>query len=246
MIVGAEPEIHEDNPKAGSDGLYNRWLNAWDGWRIGFSHFVDLRDEPTESVLWKMLDRRAAGIFPRTQKGADLIIPMFCNDEVSFILIKVTNRVEENERPESILQKLSPLHLFKEGNPLRKIDSAKMIRLNVILCDESNACGTSAQSVVIPSRGNEITELDCALYIRGPFAPHSDADNVTETRGRWSFLSAKLIKQSPTQRGGMPRHKLRVTLPAATLTKSTAFRAPLSRKNDMEVASKTLDLFSPS
>ncbi|ETO60191.1 hypothetical protein F444_21580, partial [Phytophthora nicotianae P1976] len=130
MIVGAEPEIHEDNPKAGSDGLYNRWLNAWDGWRIGFNHFVDLRDEPTESVLWKMLDRRAAGIFPRTQKGADLIIPMFCNDEVSFILIKVTNRVEENERPESLLQKLSPLHLFKEGNPLRKIDSAKMIRLN--------------------------------------------------------------------------------------------------------------------
>ncbi|ETL78510.1 hypothetical protein L917_20691, partial [Phytophthora nicotianae] len=51
MIVGAEPEIHEDNPKAGSDtrGLYNRWLNAWDGWKIGFSHFVDLRDEPTES-----------------------------------------------------------------------------------------------------------------------------------------------------------------------------------------------------
>ncbi|EGZ26490.1 hypothetical protein PHYSODRAFT_320426 [Phytophthora sojae] len=51
--------------------------SKWEGWYVGFTHFVQLHLEPNEDTLWFLLGRRAAGIFPRNQSGADLLIPMF-------------------------------------------------------------------------------------------------------------------------------------------------------------------------
>ncbi|KAG2979665.1 hypothetical protein PC119_g21409, partial [Phytophthora cactorum] len=66
-LVGAKPENGEDKSttNSGAHESFSHWLSTWEDWKIGFSHFVNLREEPTEATLWKMLDRRAAGIFPR-------------------------------------------------------------------------------------------------------------------------------------------------------------------------------------
>jgi hypothetical protein len=69
-------------------------LLRWRGWKVGFSHFVQLSEMPNESVLWAMLARRAAGIFPRNTKGVDLIIPIFNGATVSMALIQAKNRAD--------------------------------------------------------------------------------------------------------------------------------------------------------
>ncbi|EGZ05178.1 hypothetical protein PHYSODRAFT_342550 [Phytophthora sojae] len=56
---------------------FNKWCSKWDGWYMGFTHFVQLQLEPNEDTLWFLLGRQAAGISPRNQYGADLLIPMF-------------------------------------------------------------------------------------------------------------------------------------------------------------------------
>ncbi|TDH72078.1 hypothetical protein CCR75_003876 [Bremia lactucae] len=58
---------------------FKSWLAQWKDWRMGFTHFVQLQSEPSEDTLWYFLGRRAAGICPRDQDGANLIIPMFCS-----------------------------------------------------------------------------------------------------------------------------------------------------------------------
>lgn len=79
---------------------FHSWLTGWDGWQMGFTHFVQLRVEPDENTLWFLLGRRAAGIFPRNKRsGADLLIPIFrkvSNDgvgtdpeKISLMLVKV-------------------------------------------------------------------------------------------------------------------------------------------------------------
>ncbi|KAF1788317.1 hypothetical protein GQ600_12081 [Phytophthora cactorum] len=117
---------------------------------------------------------------------------MFRDEEVSFILIKVKNRVEGGCKfQDSALQKLSPLHVFKRQDDSTVYD----------LCEVPNTCTTPAQCIVTRSRSatrshnNEMPEFDCSLGIRGMFAPNTDADNIAETRRRWPFLSANLIKQ---------------------------------------------------
>ncbi|KAI9999199.1 hypothetical protein PInf_004019 [Phytophthora infestans] len=53
------------------------WRDGWASWSVGFSHFIELTTVPTKATLWFLLGRRAAGVFPRNQKAADLIIPIF-------------------------------------------------------------------------------------------------------------------------------------------------------------------------
>ncbi|KAL4086517.1 hypothetical protein PRIC1_014220 [Phytophthora ramorum] len=56
---------------------FNEWRSQWEGWHMGFTHFVQLEGEPNEETLWVLLGRRAAGVLPRSQKGANLLIPTF-------------------------------------------------------------------------------------------------------------------------------------------------------------------------
>ncbi|CAH0480523.1 unnamed protein product [Peronospora belbahrii] len=114
------------------------WLSKWDGWQMSFTHFVQLKLEPTVETLWYLLGRRAAGIFPRNQKGADLLIPIFwkkndsdaasksetkSDDEadakVSLILIQVNNHApHDREFSKSVTTKLCPSFVF--GQTIRK------------------------------------------------------------------------------------------------------------------------------
>eukprot|EP00644_Phytophthora_capsici_P017089 jgi/Phyca11/537536/estExt2_fgenesh1_pg.C_PHYCAscaffold_960015 len=137
ILVGDDPYRQKQN----SMMSYEDWLESWNDWQICFSHFVDLQEEPTEDVLWKLLDRRAAGTFPRGQKGADLLLPIFrpkCDSypegKVSFIVVQVKNRVDQDDKlPDSALRKLSCSYVFKEANTLSKLKNHEVIRLYVSL-----------------------------------------------------------------------------------------------------------------
>ncbi|TMW56429.1 hypothetical protein Poli38472_006439 [Pythium oligandrum] len=73
-------------------------LEPWESWKVGFSHFVKVSQEPTKEALWAMLARRSACILPRNFKGINLLIPIFTPSDnsnepaVSMIVIQVKNR----------------------------------------------------------------------------------------------------------------------------------------------------------
>ncbi|KAG1706395.1 hypothetical protein DVH05_001542 [Phytophthora capsici] len=89
--------------------------------------------DPNEDTLWYLLGRRAAGILPRNQDGAELIIPIFkkclkCRSnvaadektqEVSLVLIQVKNR-SSNDREVST-----------EGLTLTQKAVCDVIRINI-------------------------------------------------------------------------------------------------------------------
>ncbi|KAF1772577.1 hypothetical protein GQ600_24397 [Phytophthora cactorum] len=98
-IIKMERQTTEDTRAKAS---FKKWQSKWDGWQLGFCHFVQLFSEPTEDMLWNqrriccdmlwvLLGRRAAGVLPRNQSGADLVIPIFHREkrEVSLILAQV-------------------------------------------------------------------------------------------------------------------------------------------------------------
>ncbi|KAG7389173.1 hypothetical protein PHYPSEUDO_010975 [Phytophthora pseudosyringae] len=161
-----------------------------------------------------MLDRRAAGVLPRNQKGAELVIPIFCRGscQASFILVQVENLVGSDEKfPDSALANLLPRTVSETNHPLHAVPEYEMIRLYMNLQEELTR-DKPAQSVVTPevdgvrSRSHKKEEEDtkpppfsCSLCVRGMFAPTSDADDSSQTldeiRERWPFLSKELIKQ---------------------------------------------------
>ncbi|KAL3663855.1 hypothetical protein V7S43_011267 [Phytophthora oleae] len=108
---------------------FDEWMAKWKKWRMGFSHFVQLVLEPNEDTLWYLLGRRAAGILPRDNGGADLLIPMFTKDSswesrVSLMLIFVRTRSEEM----SIEDLQPPRHEFGQ-NPLSQIPIHDIIHI---------------------------------------------------------------------------------------------------------------------
>ncbi|EGZ26706.1 hypothetical protein PHYSODRAFT_473621 [Phytophthora sojae] len=101
---------------------FNKWCSKWDGWYMGFTHFVQLQLEPNEDTLWFLLGRQAAGIFPRNQYGADLLIPMFkkrsnSRPEVLMMLIQVKNRSPvDGGFSRAATEKLCPWFVFGKNS----------------------------------------------------------------------------------------------------------------------------------
>ncbi|EGZ10011.1 hypothetical protein PHYSODRAFT_522222 [Phytophthora sojae] len=114
---------------------FNKWCSKWDGWYVGFTHFVQLQLEPNEDTLWFLLGRQAAGIFPRNQNGADLLIPMFKKrsnsrpvggettrgeqegHEVLMMLIQVKNRSPvDGEFSKAATERLGPWFVFGKNS----------------------------------------------------------------------------------------------------------------------------------
>ncbi|KAG1702109.1 hypothetical protein DVH05_009901 [Phytophthora capsici] len=192
MLVGKNPYRKE----RGKMKSYKDWLEDWSGWQVCFSQFVDLQEEPTEDVLWKLLDRRAAGTFPRGQRGADLLIPIFrpkCGlypeGKVSFIVVQV----KDDKFHASALRKLSCPYVFKEANTLSKLKNHEVIRLHVSLrevLDEKlaqsieriNIYGTRSQT-----KRKRKEPFDGTLCVRGVLAPGMN--------GKWPFLSKGLAEK---------------------------------------------------
>ncbi|KAG1692481.1 hypothetical protein DVH05_025233 [Phytophthora capsici] len=192
ILVGDDPYRQKQN----SMMPYEDWLESWNDWQICFSHFVDLQEEPTENVLWKLLDRRAAGTFPRGQDGADLLLPIFrpkCDSypegKVSFIVVQVKNRVDQDDKlPDSALRKLSCSYVFKEANTLSKLKNHEVIRLYVslreVLDEDHFAQSIEMKEIRMPraqKKPKSMSDFDGALCVRGVLAPGMN--------DRWPFLS---------------------------------------------------------
>lgn len=89
---------------------------------------------PTEEKLWYLLGRRAAGVLPRDQEGADLVIPIFRGDAVSFVLVQVTDSDDvDTNFPASAMNKLTPASVFEDQSPLCTTTPTSMIRVYMTL-----------------------------------------------------------------------------------------------------------------
>ncbi|KAL3659928.1 hypothetical protein V7S43_015229 [Phytophthora oleae] len=152
--VGEMPVYEKRGKKPSEIGrtAFYKWLLKWEGWYVGFTHFVQLAREPDEDTLWYLLGRRAAGVFPRDKDGADLLIPMFKrklkgesnekteNEKVSLMLVQVENwSSRDSEFPQSTTKELSPEFVFKAAeNPLSKKTVADVIRIYMNVGDEAS------------------------------------------------------------------------------------------------------------
>ncbi|EEY59658.1 uncharacterized protein PITG_12241 [Phytophthora infestans T30-4] len=113
------------------------------------------------------MGRRAAGVFPRNQKAADLIIPIFSypsnmdsDARISFILIQVKNKSGADRMyPQSALNNLTPANLFQKNeinrdtHELSKFPARDIIRIFMSL-RESNR-DKPAQSYLVDTEGTQ-------------------------------------------------------------------------------------------
>ncbi|KAI9999192.1 hypothetical protein PInf_004011 [Phytophthora infestans] len=152
------------------------WRDGWASWSVGFSHFIELTTVPTKATLWFLLGRRAAGVFPRNQKAADLLIPIFSypsnidsDARISFILIQVKNKSGVDRMyPKPALNNLTPANLFQKNeinrdtHELSKFPARDIIRIFMSL-RESNR-DKPAQSYLVDTEG---TQGSYSLCLRG-------------------------------------------------------------------------------
>jgi hypothetical protein len=136
-LSGQDPRVMKTKNKPADlvdEDDFKAWRSRWDGWQMGFVHFLQLTHEPNEATLWFLLGRRAAGVFPRGHNGADLVIPMFHEEEMSLILVQVKNREKrDSEYPASATKKMHPSFVFDEDNSLSELSSRDVIRVYVSL-----------------------------------------------------------------------------------------------------------------
>lgn len=106
--------------------------------------------------MWAILARRAAGIFPRGQKGADLVISILVNPtgtpedaaklrasstadgeataSISMMLIQVKNRDDTDSAfPVSAIKGTRPVNVFKDGTPYHSWQPDKVLRMHFSL-----------------------------------------------------------------------------------------------------------------
>ncbi|EEY68521.1 uncharacterized protein PITG_04996 [Phytophthora infestans T30-4] len=126
-VMGCDEfEVYIEGMLPGNKETFNEWKSEWKDWRMGFTHFIQLQAEPNEDTLWYLLGRRAAGIFPRNQLGADLMIPVFWNkdgekERVSFMLIQVKSRFPKDDGfSQAASKKLSPGFVSESPHPKGK------------------------------------------------------------------------------------------------------------------------------
>ncbi|RLN26805.1 hypothetical protein BBJ28_00020523, partial [Nothophytophthora sp. Chile5] len=143
-LGGAQPPVMTSKQTPASDETeeasaatveaFKAWQSQWEQWQLGFCHFVQLDIEPTEETLWFLLGRRAAGVLPRDQESADLVIPMNCGTEVSMILIQAKN-VEDrySEFPQSATEEMHPSFVFAAENKLSAKSPRDVIRVHMSL-----------------------------------------------------------------------------------------------------------------
>ncbi|KAL4115053.1 hypothetical protein PRIC2_013948 [Phytophthora ramorum] len=143
---------------------FNEWRSQWEGWHMGFTHFVQLEGEPNEETLWVLLGRRAAGVLPRSQKGANLLIPTFKKKDstaeakvnspidseakVGVILIQLTSRSPRD--CESATEKLSVVR--SDGRPeiirmYMNVREEARTHFRFVYCESSDAVASNEPGV---------------------------------------------------------------------------------------------------
>ncbi|OWY95866.1 hypothetical protein PHMEG_00034016, partial [Phytophthora megakarya] len=58
ILMTENPGFQTVNADVDENNWYSNWRDHWKKWKIGFSHFVDLSEEPNGNMLWELLDRR--------------------------------------------------------------------------------------------------------------------------------------------------------------------------------------------
>jgi hypothetical protein len=177
---------------------FRAWMKAWEAWSVGFSHFVELTQVPTKPTLWCMLGRRAAGVFPRGQTGADLIIPVFRRDpgaDVSYMLVQVKNvDGRDKQFPHSALSHMTPSRVFAKpkGEPsdLSDFSSTEIVRVFMAL-RQSNVHG--AQSYFIDDTGKD-DDGAYTLCLRG-MCKKPKVETQSEPHEYWPFLSGGIWEE---------------------------------------------------
>jgi len=181
---------------------FEAWVNDWDKWSVGFSQFVELTDVPTEATLWFLLGRRAAGVLPREQEGADLIIPIFCKTtaEASCILVQVSGEDDGDAGSvQSALGRLTPASVFegdgetKGKHELGHLSPLKMVRILMSLRESKNVLQPMpAQSYLLDR--DEATDTETyALRLRGVCGSPAQGSNAPVEK--WPFLQSEKVSE---------------------------------------------------
>ncbi|KAE8991966.1 hypothetical protein PR002_g20694 [Phytophthora rubi] len=189
-----------DDPTDDQNASFHSWMEKWERWSVGFSHFVELTQVPTEATLWCMLGRRAAGVFPRGQPGADLIIPIFRRDpnEVSYILVQVKNEDSQDKKfPHSALSHMKPSRVFgtrraEDKQPeLSGFPSTDVIRVYIAL-RQSNLRGAQSYLIDGTGRGDDGAYTLC---LRGVCKDSDENAEETQTAEYWRFLRDDIAEE---------------------------------------------------
>ncbi|TMW63781.1 hypothetical protein Poli38472_002722 [Pythium oligandrum] len=75
------------------------FVRKWDDWLLGFTQFIQLPRLPTPTVLRVLLERRAAGVFPSSNRSVDWVIPIakdWPDGEVSMLLVRVEHHLDDD------------------------------------------------------------------------------------------------------------------------------------------------------
>ncbi|KAK1940986.1 hypothetical protein P3T76_007692 [Phytophthora citrophthora] len=154
---------------------FEEWKKKWNGWYMGYTHFVQLTGEPSEDTLWYLLGRRAAGVFPRGQDGADLLLPMVkrksdaesdsseesdgetTEEKVSLMLVQVGSYSQDSAVPLSKTEVLASWIVFEAGHSLSKIAVNDVIRICMDIGEE--ASGVS-RFIVATQFGEKLSNID--------------------------------------------------------------------------------------
>jgi hypothetical protein len=168
--------LYGDHPLAVRDGCQNDvtsafgsrvqgMLDGWREWKVGFSHFVHMANEPSEDELWAMLARRAAGVFPRNYAHVDLFVPIFNGTSVSMILIKTTRGVG-GDLP-LVASLMRPSSVFT--NACQHLGPSNVVRVLIRL--EGDAGNARNQFFLVDTGfgvGDVVASADsCVLYLEG-------------------------------------------------------------------------------
>ncbi|TMW59337.1 hypothetical protein Poli38472_004406 [Pythium oligandrum] len=132
-LSGGTTEVRSLSNQVDNPPTVDEELKRWESWQVGFSHFVQLSEEPTRDTLLAMLTRRAACILPRNFRGVDLLIPIFKHSDgagpsdVSMIAIQVKNCVKDPKFPDSATTTTRPKLAF--NGDFKQLDESQIVRI---------------------------------------------------------------------------------------------------------------------
>ncbi|TMW56425.1 hypothetical protein Poli38472_006435 [Pythium oligandrum] len=221
-------------------------LEPWESWKVGFSHFVKVSQEPTKEALWAMLARRSACILPRNFKGINLLIPIFTPSDnsnepaVSMIVIQVKNRKGRDAAfPDSATISTRPELTFK--GELSKFAIHEVLRIYMSLhgVKRMEQFFTVDPGIRKGPRSIE-KEIKAGKIVKTEGPPKPDAV-VLCIRGLGGWFAKSLTKGATCMEGDtevetMELENLKTVISSGVATQLTSFLGPYWKLEEMVLA----------
>jgi hypothetical protein len=147
----------------------------------------------------------AAGVSPRGQRGARLVLPIFSRDQASFILVQVKDRVEQDD---TFRCQPRVADCLQTRAPTPQLSVAQRDSL-AVECKRRLSADPPAQCVVVGHAG-----------VFNSARPADTDGSLSETVARWPFLTLELAQQLPTRSGGTVRRRSSLILATRTATRA--------------------------